>query len=241
MRSATLAALVVDNRERRVLAYVGNADVRRAGAPRHARHGAGGALAGIGAEAVYLRMAFDRLIIHPETRDRRSPAPFRRLRAERFRRKFPGRGQRPRGAAIFAERAGRRGARTARSEPVDRRRSPPPASDCICRRARSEPGLAIALGGAGITLTDLATLYAGLAEGGRVAPLRYSRRPIRRTPGTAMFGPVAAWYVNDILAGAPPPPGMAAGRDQARTALCRSRPAPPTVSAMPGRSAMTAT
>ena len=24
-----------------------------------------------------------------------------------------------------------------------------------------------------------------------------------------MFGPVAAWYVNDILAGAPPPPGMA--------------------------------
>ena len=26
--------------------------------------------------------------------------------------------------------------------------------------------------------------------------------------GIELFGPVAAWYVNDILAGAPPPPGM---------------------------------
>ena len=71
-----------------------------------------------------------------------------------------------------------------------------------------EPGLAIALGGAGITLTDLATLYASLANGGRVAPLRY-RDTDPAAAGIELFGPVAAWYVNDILAGAPPPPGMA--------------------------------
>jgi len=28
------------------------------------------------------------------------------------------------------------------------------------------------------------------------------------SPGGAIFGPVAAWYVNDILAEAPPPPGV---------------------------------
>ena len=90
---ATLAALVVDNRDRRVIAYVGNADFCR-GAPRHDRHGAGGALAGLGAEAVHLCDGV-RPADHPSrNRARRPAAPFRRLRARRFRRAFPGRGQR---------------------------------------------------------------------------------------------------------------------------------------------------
>jgi penicillin-binding protein 1C len=71
-----------------------------------------------------------------------------------------------------------------------------------------EPGLAIALGGTGITLTDLATLYVSLANAGRVAPLRY-READKPEAGTELFGPVAAWYVTDILTGAPPPPSMA--------------------------------
>jgi penicillin-binding protein 1C len=69
----------------------------------------------------------------------------------------------------------------------------------------AEPGLAVALGGAGITLADLVELYAALSNGGEVAPLRY-REDDPVTPGTAIFGPLAAWYVNDILAEAPPPP-----------------------------------
>jgi len=70
-----------------------------------------------------------------------------------------------------------------------------------------EPGLAVALGGAGITLVDLVRLYASLSNGGEVAPLRYRQdEPV--TSGTAVFRPLAAWYVNDILAEAPPPAGI---------------------------------
>src|SRR4029077_15744330 len=74
-------------------------------------------------------------------------------------------------------------------------------------RAETEPGLAVALGGAGITLYDLSTLYVALSHGGEIAPLRV-RRGAARARGTTIFGPAAAWYVNDILANAPPPPGM---------------------------------
>src|SRR5205823_7030123 len=58
-----------------------------------------------------------------------------------------------------------------------------------------------------ISLTELATLYAALAHDGTVAPLRYRADD---PPGreTAIFGPLAAWYVGDILRNAPPPPGI---------------------------------
>ncbi|WP_157080833.1 penicillin-binding protein 1C [Methylobacterium variabile] len=69
------------------------------------------------------------------------------------------------------------------------------------------PGLPVALGGLGITLADLARLYAGLARGGSVPALR------RRLDGPAepeavlprITEPVAAWYVADSLRGTPPP------------------------------------
>ncbi|AWN35329.1 penicillin-binding protein 1C [Methylobacterium radiodurans] len=67
------------------------------------------------------------------------------------------------------------------------------------------PGLPVALGGLGITLTDLARLYAGLARGGSVPEV------VRRAGAAApeserrIAEPVAAWYVADTLRGAPPP------------------------------------
>ena len=39
--------------------------------------------------------------------------------------------------------------------------------------ADDETGLAIALGGAGMTVRDLAMLYAALGDGGRALPLRW--------------------------------------------------------------------
>ena len=40
-----------------------------------------------------------------------------------------------------------------------------------------------------------------------MTPLRYrSDEPL--VAGTPIFGPLGAWYVNDILAEAPPPPGV---------------------------------
>ncbi len=73
------------------------------------------------------------------------------------------------------------------------------------------PGLAVGLGGLGITLSDLTALYAGLARGGETAPLTH--RP-RLTPPEAMrlVEPAAAWHVADILRGAPPPANAPANR-----------------------------
>jgi penicillin-binding protein 1C len=74
-------------------------------------------------------------------------------------------------------------------------------------------GLAIGLGGLGISLIDLARLYAGLARGGEAPAL------IERMDGSAasvgprrVTDPVAAWYVADILRGAPPPANALSGR-----------------------------
>jgi penicillin-binding protein 1C len=73
------------------------------------------------------------------------------------------------------------------------------------------PGLAVGLGGLGITLEDLARLYVGLARGGTVPPL--ATAPVAaRPPGRHLVDPVSAWYVADILRGAPPPDGHAGGR-----------------------------
>jgi membrane carboxypeptidase/penicillin-binding protein PbpC len=50
-------------------------------------------------------------------------------------------------------------------------------------------------------------LYSALSNAGEVAPRRYRPNdPAAR--GTPIFGPLAAWYFNDILAEAPSPPGV---------------------------------
>lgn len=73
------------------------------------------------------------------------------------------------------------------------------------------PGLAVALGGLGISLQDLVQAYAALARLGR--PIRLSARPGEAAPLPGrLFGLEAAWMVADILAGLPPPPGAARGR-----------------------------
>lgn len=78
-------------------------------------------------------------------------------------------------------------------------------------RLTGKPGLAITLGGAGVTLTDLAQGYAALARGGRGITLSPLPGAAQEQP-VAMFGPVAAWQVTHILAQNPPPTGAASGR-----------------------------
>ena len=77
------------------------------------------------------------------------------------------------------------------------------------------PGLAIGLGGAGITLSDLAMLYSGIARLGFVLPLtnRVSDRPLpKEGEERRLMEPVAAWYVANILLGTPPPDNGVPGR-----------------------------
>ncbi len=75
------------------------------------------------------------------------------------------------------------------------------------------PGLAVGLGGLGITLQDLTRLYVGLARGGEVPELRVRAEDGRRSVAAPrLVEPVAAWYVADTLLGAPPPLNAVPGR-----------------------------
>lgn len=74
-----------------------------------------------------------------------------------------------------------------------------------------QPGLAIALGGVGVTLTDMVQLYATLARGGVVRPLSW-RLDADGAEGQRVVSEIAAWQVGDILAGLAPPPGAPGNR-----------------------------
>ncbi|KIC22080.1 penicillin-binding protein [Leisingera sp. ANG-Vp] len=72
------------------------------------------------------------------------------------------------------------------------------------------PGLALALGGVGISLQDLVQLYAGLAAGGQGPGLQVLQGGPPLRAGRVMSAE-AAWQVGDILRGLPVPPGAKAG------------------------------
>jgi penicillin-binding protein 1C len=75
------------------------------------------------------------------------------------------------------------------------------------------PGLAMGLGGVGVTLSDLTMLYAGLARQGMTVPLieRRTEAALARPP-RRLLDPVAAWYVGNVLIGTPPPENAARNR-----------------------------
>ncbi len=203
---ASIAAVVVDNRDRRVLAYVGNADF-----PSAARRGTLDMARAVRSPGSALKpfiyaMAFDRLIIHPDTVLEDRAQQFGDYAPSDFDGRFQGKVTAREAlqyslnlpAVAVLDRLGAGRFIAALGAAGIRLRLPEPAV---------EPGLAVALGGAGITLADLVRLYAALANAGEVAPLRY-RASDPANSGAAIFGQLAAWYVNDILAEAPPPPGV---------------------------------
>ena len=204
---ATLAALVVDNRSREVLAYVGNADFASA-----ARHGTLDLARSVRSPGSALKpfiyaMAFDHLIIHPQTVLDDRPRQFGDYAPADFDGRFQG--------EVSAAQALQYSLNVPAVAVLDRLGPTRFTSALAAAGVRlqlpareAEPGLAVALGGAGISLHDLAMLYCGLANRGEVAPLRV--RPDEPLPAhpAAIIGPAAAWYVNDILVNAPPPPGM---------------------------------
>jgi penicillin-binding protein 1C len=73
-------------------------------------------------------------------------------------------------------------------------------------------GLALALGGEGITLRDLVMLYAALGDGGLAKPLAWTQADAKQretSGGTRLVRPEAARQVLDILREAPAPRGRA--------------------------------
>ena len=68
------------------------------------------------------------------------------------------------------------------------------------------PGLAMGLGGVGVTLQDLVQLYSGIPRLGTTRPLReiINANDDRRDP-LRLMDQVAAWQVGNVLMGTPPP------------------------------------
>ncbi|MCJ2144086.1 penicillin-binding protein 1C [Methylobacterium sp. E-066] len=199
------AILVLDNRDGRVIAQVGSAgylDPSRRGAidMTLAVRSPGSAL-----KPFVYALAFENGLAHPETLLEDRPARFSASYApENFDLTFQG--------TVTARRA----LQLSLNVPaVALMEAVGPARFIARLRAagagiqlprEAAPGLPVALGGLGITLTDLARLYAGLARGGTVPDI------LRRAGDSAATGaehrvtePVAAWYVADILRGTPPP------------------------------------
>ena len=78
-----------------------------------------------------------------------------------------------------------------------------------------ETGLAVALGGLGLSVRDLAGLYAALGDAGRALPLAWTEREVeanRSAPAHRLVSAESAAEIVDVLYGSPAPPGrMPAG------------------------------
>ncbi len=204
--NASLAILVVDNESRDILAWVGSADFfddDRSGQIDMVRaiRSPGSTL-----KPFIYAMALDDLLIHPETIVTDAPTRFGDYRPENFLRLYMG--------EVTVREALQHSLNVpavAVLEGVGPRRV-----DARLRAAGvglrygggGSPGLPLALGGVGVSLYDLVTLYAGLAEGGLAKPLRIARGDDAIAPGVPLFGEAAAWYIARILEAAPPPDGF---------------------------------
>jgi penicillin-binding protein 1C len=200
---AGIAVLVVDNADRRVLAYLGSADFFDA-----QRYGQNDMVRAIRSPGSTLKpfiygMAFEDLIVHPETVVKDVPMRFGDYAPSNFDHLFRGDVTAREalqlslnlpavalldrvGPGRFAARLGQAGA------PLIL-----PAKDSL-------PGLPIALGGVGTSLESLVTLYSALAEGGIARPLLFTADQ-SKGEGRMLMSPLAAWYVTRILDETPPP------------------------------------
>ncbi|MBI3676032.1 MAG: penicillin-binding protein 1C [Proteobacteria bacterium] len=208
----SLAIVVVETKTRNVLAYVGGTDywgkagqidlASRARSP-------GSAL-----KPFIYGLAFDDLILHPSTMLTDEPTLFGDYAPKDFTGAFQG--------AVTARDALRMSLNVPAVMVLDRvgpLRFTLALSNAGARLVfptkEDAPSLPVALGGLGISLADITMLYAGIADAGSARALRY----IADAPDGArhrLFGPVAAYYLRDILSGVSLPEGWAMGQGLSR-------------------------
>lgn len=88
------------------------------------------------------------------------------------------------------------------------------------KHREEDSGLSLALGGAGMTAVDLATLYTALANEGVAKPLNWELDQKRKETGVQILPPETVQKVTDILASATPPKGRLPGHlSQSRSAV----------------------
>ncbi|MFG1204397.1 penicillin-binding protein 1C [Xanthobacter aminoxidans] len=211
-RGLSAAIVVMDNDSAEVRAYVAAADYfdkDRAGAVDLARavRSPGSTL-----KPFIYALAFEDGIAHPETLIEDRPARFGAWRPENFDRTFQGTLSVRKAlqmslnvpAVRLLEAVGPQRLASRIQQAGGRLELPPGAA----------PALPMGLGGVGIRLIDLTTLYAALARGGE------AHAPVFRRGDGAVAAPrkarlvdeVAAWYVGQCLLGTPAPENALGGR-----------------------------
>jgi len=207
-----LSIVVVENRTRNVLAYLGGVSywgpsgqvdlAQRSRSP-------GSAL-----KPFIYGIAFDNLILHPASMMTDAPTMFGDYAPKDFEGTFQG--------AVSAREALRMSLNIPAVMALDR--VGPLAFTTTLENAGARlafpaggeaPSLPVALGGLGISLSDITMLYAGIANGGQARGLRF----VMGTPDAPdhrLFGPVAAFYLKQILRGVALPDGWAMGQGLTR-------------------------
>jgi penicillin-binding protein 1C len=200
---SSVALLVVANRDRRVLAYVGTsdfADPRRAGQVDMVRavRSPGSTL-----KPLVYGLGFDDLLIHPETLIEDVPTRFGGYSPTNFRNTYAGQ--------LTVREALQQSLNIPAVAVLEQVR---PAR--VAARLREvglplhwsathpQPGLPLVLGGVGMTLEELVTLYVGFANSGLIAPLRFGPADPEE-PAQRLLSEAACWYLDDILRTAPTP------------------------------------
>ncbi len=206
---ANLAAMVVSNKDRRLLAHLGSLDWRDCQIDLTlAVRSPGSAM-----KPFLYAMGFDDLAIHPATLIADMPQRFGDWAPRNFDHDFHG--------LVTAREALQRSLNVPAVQVLERIGPARFAGRLTQAGARlvlpaaAEPALPLALGGVGIRLWDLAMLQAALADGGRALP-------IAAVPGNAaapvvLVGAAAARATIDVMEGSPAPDGIATGSAIART------------------------
>ncbi|WBU54786.1 penicillin-binding protein 1C [Paracoccus sp. SCSIO 75233] len=209
--SLSAAAIIADHQSGEILAELGTAEY--GSTPRDGFVDMTRALRSPGStlKPFVYALGFDDGLIHPDTLIEDRPAAFGRWQPENFDLQF-------RGTVTI-----RRALQESLNIPVVRvAASIGPARIMAALRragmrvemAGDTPGLAVVLGGAGVSLHDLVQGYAALAHGGRAVSLRDTPVPFdaaEKAPAR-LVSPAAAWQIGAILSQLPPPNGRQTGR-----------------------------
>ena len=206
---ANVAVVAVENSSRNVLAYIGGANYW--GVAGHVDLAGSFRSPGSALKPFIYGMAFDDLALHPATLMEDQPEVFGDYAPRNFDGGFFG--------AVTARDALRMSLNVPavmvleRVGPVRFTQALEHAGAKIAFPTNDTvASLPVALGGLGITVSDMAMLYSGLAEGGEAKPLRFTKDAARAAQGSRMFGAAADYYLHDILTGAALPDGWAMGQ-----------------------------
>jgi penicillin-binding protein 1C len=204
---ADVSIVVVENKTRNLIAYIGGTDYW--GKAGQVDLAARNRSPGSALKPFIYGLAFDELFLHPMSRMQDQATTFGDYAPRDFDGQFQG--------AVTARDALQMSLNIPAVMVLDR--VGPLAFTLALENAgahlsfptQQTPTLPVALGGLGISLSDIAMLYAGIAEGGQAQALRVIADAPEATTHR-LFGPVAAWYLRQVLDGVALPDGWAMGQ-----------------------------